>query len=739
MTNQISDRAQKTQIGTYFPKAVLSASREELDGIELIVKQGMTEEVGTLPIDLQGHLFLVSPVGTIDAPSVSGNPNVVTPSVNEWTPVFNGDGMVYRFDFGDGKAQLTNRIMKTPCYYADLATHGSESPYSDLKFKNLGFVRASLSLKKLILGFCNQLNTAFLPIKFAKEDRQRLLVVWDMGRPFELDPLTLELIAPIGWNDQWQPLIEIPESNPPFKQVVTSAHAAFDPHQGEMFTVNVGKSLFTMLVLSRIVFSHQQNALKLLLKASHSSWFKLIDRIFHLLLRQFHLEKIYDWLETDNFVRLLHWKGQDVGDIIQWELVLEDGSPIAIQETLHQMGVTKDYLVLADTSFKFDLGEVLPYSGIPFVEELETDVFERLDFSELPYTNVYIVRRADLNSDDQKIKVQKARIPLPLAHYLVDYDNPDGKITLHTEHVCATDPSETLRKTDSSIFEDSEIPHINNSLRELGGSIAGPMDVSRLGCHVIDVESGKVNSKYTFDPKHSWSTAFYAYREGNPTKKFEDIYWNNWGCWTNTLSKHVYNLYKNYPDRQIPLEKDAKDGEKSLEQYFREGVPSSVCRVHIDRTDDSASPQLELQDLFVFPKNYLGTSIQFIPKANSAGSTVGYIVCAVIHSDDLDSSADADWSNNSEIWVLDAANLKGGVLYRLSHPKLNLGFTLHTTWLASIPDTASTRSYNIRHDYEPIINELLTEFEKHENSHSREVAQKIAELFEQEIYPHYEG
>ena len=716
------------QQGTRFPKAVLSVSREELDGVELTVKQGMTEEAGTLPADLQGHLFMVSPVGTLDSPQDPTDPNVVTPSSNGWTPVFNGDGMVYRFDFCSGKAELTSRIMKTPCYYADLATHTSESPYSDLKFKNLGFVRGSLDYRGLVLGFRNQLNTAFMPIKFAGEDRQRLLVTWDMGRPFELDPLTLKLIAPVGWNEQWQHLIEIPGSKPPFKQVVTSAHAAFDPHKGEMFTVNIGKSLSTMLALAEIASSHLQNASKLLKKSSHRSWFKLIDSIFN-------------WLKTDNFVRLILWNGQGVGDITRWELVLDDGSPIKIQETLHQMGVTQDYIVLADTSFKFDFGEVLPYSMHPIIEDLETDTFDAFDFAESTCTYVYIVRRADLNRardfyDLKKINVQKVKIPLAMAHYVVDYDNPDGKITLHTEHVCATDPSETLRMTDDSVFEDSEIPDINKSLKELGGSIAGAMDVSRLGCHVIDVENGKVDSKYALDREQTWSTAFYAYRDEMPTKKFEDIYWNSWGCWTDALSQHIYNLYKDYPDRTVPLEKDAKDGEKSLEQYFREGVPSSICRLHIDRSTDSASPQLEIQDSFVFPKNYLGTSIQFIPKANSEGSTAGYIVCAVIHSDNLDSSADADWSNNSEIWVLDAANLKGGVLYRLSHPKLNLGFTLHTTWLASIPDTPSTRSYDIRHDYESIVGKSLENSEQ--PKHYAHKAQEIRELFEREIYPHFE-
>ena len=36
--------------------------------------------------------------------------------------VLNGDGMLYRLGFEAGRALLKTRMMKPPCYYADLAT-----------------------------------------------------------------------------------------------------------------------------------------------------------------------------------------------------------------------------------------------------------------------------------------------------------------------------------------------------------------------------------------------------------------------------------------------------------------------------------------------------------------------------------------------------------------------------------------------------------------------------------------
>ncbi|MBE9046939.1 carotenoid oxygenase family protein [Pleurocapsales cyanobacterium LEGE 10410] len=705
------------QGGTNFPRAILSVSREELDGVELIVKQGLSEEEVSLPQDLSGHLFVIAPVGTLDSPKTS-DVDVVLPSADGWTPLFNGDGMVYRLDFDSGKAKLTNRLLKTPCYHADLATQ--QEKYQNLRFRNLGFGRVSLGDTGVLLGFRNQLNTAFVPLQFAG-DAQRLLVTWDTGRPFEIEPRTLKLIAPVGWNCQWRPLIALPGDIPPFKQVVTSAHPCFDPnHGGELYTANVGKSLSTILWLSRSVFPKLKSILNFLKTLSNSFLFRLLEILFSLVIGLFQVgEKIFEWFSRDNFLYLLRWNGRDVGDLQQWKLVLDNGSPIKIQETLHQMGITEDYLVLADTSFKFDLEEVFPYSAISAVHDSEVLGLDLLDFTELPYTNIYIVPRADLKSDRQQVTVKKVRIPLAMAHYLVDYDNPDGKITLHTEHMCATDPSETLRSSDRSIFE-AQDPQLTADLQQLAGTVAGAMDLSRLGCHVIDVASGQVESNYTSDPEYTWSTAFYAYREGMPTKKFEDIYWNSWGCWTDILSKHVYNLYQNYEQRTVPL--------AEVLELTRKGVPSSVCRLHIDRQD--GSPQPELLDRYLFPQGYLGTSAQFIPQANSQGTTEGYLVCVVIHTDHLLSELKEvpRWSSNSEIWILDAANLAAGPLYRMSHPQLNFGFTLHTTWLASLGDSSSVRSYDVRQDYDWLL-----------NRQSPAVREQMRELFEQEIYPHYES
>lgn len=720
----------------YFPKAILSVSQAELESLELTVKQGLTDSEGTLPGDLQGHFLIIAPAGAVASASIPDT-TVVLPSHDGWTPLFNGDGMIYRFDFEGSQARLTTRILKTPCYYADQATHQHEQ-FQKLRFKNVGFARLSINDAGVQLGARNQINTAFLPFKFSTDAQERLLVTWDTGRPYEVDPQTLALKHPLGWNREWHPVTPLPGPLPVFPQVMTSAHPCFDPHHDELFTVNVGKSVTTILWLSRSLIPKLQK----LAAALKTSPLKRLTGWSSALLGGFqNLEKLINTFSRKNFVCLLRWNGHPQQDeegsrsFDRWRVVRRGIWPIAIRQTLHQMGLTRDYIVLADTSFKFDLTEILPYVSNEIIEDLQIFLNSLLDYPQLPYTNLYIIRRADLKPDKKRVSARYVKIPLPMAHYLVDYDNPDGKITLHAGHICATDPSETIRSSDESVYED---PALHCSLSQLGGTVGGPMDISRLGCYVIDAERGRiVSSSYACDVDFTWATAFYAFRDETPTKQFQDLYWNSWGCWSDILSKHIFRLYENYGDRQVPIgTSDGSADKPTVLGLTQQGIPASLCRLHIERPGDRQPPQLEIQDHYQFPAEHLGTSAQFIPKAETEGSTAGYIVCVVIHSNYfLSQPADpnnsgANWSSNSEIWVFDAGNLANGPLCRLSHPQLNLGFTLHTTWLPPLaPEGTSppTSDYSVREDYEELIDQ--------QPEATRGV---IRELFENYVYPHFD-
>lgn len=627
--------------------------------------------------------------------------------------------MIYRLDFERGKANLTSRIVKTPCYYADLATSKSEK-YQDYKFENAGMGRFSYNK----LGVRNQLNTAFLPVKFAHDQNHRLLVTWDMGRPYEIDPQTLEVVSPVGWNEEWREVTRL-TSTPPFPQIMTSAHPVFDSHHegGEMFTVNVGKSLSTILWLDRSLIPQIQKIADYLKTAPKQSPFRKFASGVNLFVKFLKLfQKVFNLLSRNDFVDLIRWDGKGTGNFHKWRVLRPNGCPLKIKQTLHQIGLTEHYIVLADTSFKFDADEILPQPNKQIAEDIEILALDLLDYQQLPNTNIYIVRRADLNPNKkciQKkyIKVLPVQIPLAMAHFLVDYENPDDKITLHAAHICATDPSEYIRIIDRDINND---PDATCNLQKMAGAIAGPMDVSRLGCYVIDAKTGKITlQKTTHNIEYTWATAFCAYRDDMPTKQFKDIYWSSWGAWQNIISNRIFNLYKDYEDRQVLT--------KEVLALAYKGIPSSLCHLHINRNETSEVEGIELKDNYKLPSGFLASSAQFIPRAGKTGSTEGYIVCVVIHSDRyLSKSTNLEqWSNNSEIWIFDAQNLEKGPLYRLSHSQLNLGFTLHTTWLPEIAPVPKS-SYNIRKNYDWLIDQQ-----------PEDTRQEIRELFETEVYPQF--
>ncbi len=328
------------------PQAVMVASRCELTELELNIIEGK------LPEDLQGHVFIVAPAGSVDS---GGLP------YPDGTPIFNGDGMVYRIDFNahaQQQAKITTRMAKTPCYYADEATKPG-GKYEKYRFQNHGLTRFSMAL-----GVRNQLNTAFLKFKTSQDANDRLLVTYDAGRPYEIDTETLEVVTPVGANAEWRPEVSL---SMPFGPVLSTAHPFFDAETNEMFTVNYGRSMGNFMQTIPFIYEAEKlpHAIKKILEMISNflntlkvikfllNWiaqiiweaFKLISSLF---------ENIFK-IKMQNFVYLMRWNGS--GYIERWRLVLQDRSPVVIHQSLHQIAVTRHYIVLIDTAFSVGLAQ----------------------------------------------------------------------------------------------------------------------------------------------------------------------------------------------------------------------------------------------------------------------------------------------------------------------------------------------------------------------------------------------
>ncbi len=675
-----------------FPEASMTVTRTEVTNIEL----NLVDEKDKIPEDLCGHVFIMGPVGSVDC---CNSNSTIFPS-GDGTSLFNGDGMIYRLDFGNlnNQIKLTTQIVKTPCYYADAAsTPGTK--YANLGFFNLGLARFSP-----ILGFRNELNTAFIPFKFSQEKNWRLLVTWDAGRPYEIDPVTLKVVTPIGWNKEWReqklPLNTIPFI---FQFAATGAHPVFDPNTNQLFMVNWGKSYLTLMYP---VLIHQLvaivNRLKFL-KGFFKVAFWLLRKIVQLFQSLIHLLGG----KSEDFVYLLCWNG--TGDLQKWQIIHSNGTPVQLEQSMHQIGLTRDYIVLMDTAFKIGPEQLIP-NPVPESEHVEIDLRDVLNYPQSPDTNVYIVRRADLEKPGNSSVVgKKVVIQREIAHFITDYDNPDGKITLHAAHNSAWDPAEWLHDYDySTESEHSPIGH------DLVGMTVGTMDINSLCRCVIDAETGRLDEHIVVsDPKYTWATSIYANSSIVPLNRYKNIYWNCWGCWEDLTTQFMYDLYKSYKYRQVKPE--------DILKIAKQGKPANLCRLDTEK--------MEIVDGYQFPAGCFGNSPQFVPRSPRSiytqDSTDGYIVCVVLSKDSENESN----TNNSEIWIFDAANLKQGPLCKLSDRtnQVKFGLTIHTTWLPEIAKRTASYHIPIKEDYEYLVQQQPLE-----------LLEEIQNLFDQEVYPHFE-
>lgn len=253
-----------------WPTSLTQANQTELD-VNLMVLSG------TLPSDMTGHAFTTYP-----------HP------MNDGSPQFIGDGMVVRLDFESDRVGLYRQNVRTPCFYADAATRDTE-----YAFQPSGMARISMSL-----GSRNSLNTNFLVMD------DRLFLAYDGGRPWEIDPVTLQPVTPVGAFDEWMSMVPtwISWLRPwPFPIVLTSAHPVREPRTGEMFTINFG--------MNAMVLQH--------------------------------------------FTRLIRWDGN--GPLQSWNLIDEDGANVEIIQSAHQVAVTEDYVVFVDIALRMEWEDTLGF------------------------------------------------------------------------------------------------------------------------------------------------------------------------------------------------------------------------------------------------------------------------------------------------------------------------------------------------------------------------------------------
>ncbi len=676
---------------------------------------------GELPADLWGYAFFACPL-----------PPVTTFSPEQYARgdrmVLNGDGMLYRLGFEQGQAILKTRMMKTPCYYADLAAQLVP------KFDKIGyrFLDGGMVRHSLFLGTRNQMNTAFVATK------EHLLVTFDAARPHIIDPDTLELIAPIGAASYWQGLapkqpawltqVFQPYSNP--AHPVCDHLQATDQSAGELITANYSAGLSLLSVLDRF-----------------RRWLKARLNQDGIILRN-------PWGAFTNLVRYRF----DRETFEKWRLVLPDGEPVIILQAIHQMAMTEDYIIVGDIAFKIEISQIFAPFLFGGIRKYSVQIGYWLSLvflklvQPLPYANLYLVKRSDLDLPiapgvQPTLTAIKIVLPREVSHFVTNYRNPEGKITLMSAHNGGWDVTEWIGEYDESLNPDCEqtpmmtrgvemLAGINQGLpaippqkclrRELRGMQPSPVDLNSLARYTIDGQTGAVlTANFLSDTgdnpskRNTWSVSVNTHRnlsrdsELETGEKITNLYWMGWGFSWETIPKRIYRAYRDRDNRVIPVE----------------GLPTADMPVSLLRLD---TEQMKIVDSFEFPIGYLARSPQFVPSQapcppGQDPATHGYLVCVIM--------SDAEPTNphtvaQDEIWIFHADDFKGKPIYRLSHPDINLGLTIHSTWIPHIQVgkyplavRQAMRKETLDRDYNPVVQSKIFPHTK--------------TLFSEVVYPHY--
>ncbi len=257
-------RATLPPAGPPFPTSIVRASRAEVEGTLTVIS-------GTVPTDMLGYALAVGAI-----PEGGG------------TPLFTGDGMVYRLGFEGGTPTLKTRLIRTDDFLLDEATLNDPQ----LAYKSAGMARLSPAF-----GGRNFANTALTPIA-----NGRLIASYDAGRPWEIDPATLDVLTPVGKQSTWR--ASLPPMSPGLSFMpihMSTAHPAWDPDEGVLYVVNYAPPM--------------------------------------------------DGLEMEPFLHLLRWdtKAEPIVTTLR-----EKGGNAILRQSCHQMHVTKHHVVLCDGAFRIE-------------------------------------------------------------------------------------------------------------------------------------------------------------------------------------------------------------------------------------------------------------------------------------------------------------------------------------------------------------------------------------------------
>jgi carotenoid cleavage dioxygenase-like enzyme len=422
------------------PTSMLSSGVEDIDGPACSLDLSVL--AGALPPDIHGHLFVAGSIASLGRPA------------------FTGEGTIYRFDLSPTGVRLHHNVLRPPCHYADRAAPN----FGELmQFRDFGLSRISP-----LLGVRTVLSNSPIPL------RDRMIITTDAGRPWEFDPVSLELVTPIGKVDEWLGAIPAPWA---FPLILSTAHPADDPGTGELFTVNFSNPAPG----GRPGFSH-----------------------------------------------LVRWTGRELE---HFSLIDRDGEAVQICQCIHQIQVTRNWVLIQDSAFVVEmrqlaldaLGQVLP------VEPLREFLGASTMRTQRPTTVIWAVRRRNLRprsggfaDHPTPVVAHKIELAGESVHFYADFEDDGERVRLIVPHTPTLDVSEWIHEGEPLLSGGDA------GIEVAGMQVPCALARGRLGIHEVHPESGRAESRYVDGPE-MWGLALGTYAPRGPERPIEVMFYNTSG------------------------------------------------------------------------------------------------------------------------------------------------------------------------------------------------------------------
>ncbi len=330
------------------------------------------------------------------------------------------------------------------------------------------------------------------------------------------------------------------------------------------------------------------------------------------------------------------WDGE--GAVQRWHVT----TPSKFGQYIHETTATRNFVLWLDSAvYPTEPGERY---GLPRTH------------AQNPYTDIAIIRKADMVEGVADIKAKVVRIPLEAGHIYAEYDDDGTHLTIYLAHANSTELPTVVQPDDTNFFTGQAVDPAAVGVYTLS-------DVVPFGKYRVNIETGEVEkSELVLEPDELWGLALQARdlrpeKLGKPTDAF-NVYLGHDPA---NVTERMLKLYADHPYRIVPADK-----------LPNRVIPSYLTHVELGT--------MTTVDRYAFEPGLVNLSPTYIPGYNN---TAGYVLTHV-------------WSEDStQVWLFDATKLAAGPIAKLAHPSLRLPFTVHTAWL----ETIKPRPTNYRVDF----------------------------------------